>query len=223
VIGDLKLEPDEEGRPLASDLGRVLGAAPLIVAGSTHPGEEVAALSALAQVEQAGMTAALVLAPRRLGRVDEIASILQASHRRWRRRTRLGEPPLQPGEVLLLDSMGELGPLYARAEVVFVGGSLVPVGGHNVLEPAFAGRPVLFGPHTENARHAAGILEAVGAGIRVADARALARAVVALLADPREARRRGEAGRQALAAHRGSAERAAELTEALLARNASGH
>jgi 3-deoxy-D-manno-octulosonic-acid transferase len=222
VTGDLKLEPGEAGRSLAPELVRVLGASPLIVAGSTHPGEELAALSALTQAEQAGIPAALVLAPRRLERADEIAGIVRAQSRSLRRRTRLGDSPLRPGEVLLLDSLGELAPLYAHAEVAFVGGSLVPVGGHNVLEPVFAGRPVLFGPHTQNAPHAAEILEAVGAGVRVADAGALARALVALLADPREARRRGEAGRGALAAHRGSAARAAELTDALLARDPAG-
>jgi 3-deoxy-D-manno-octulosonic-acid transferase len=222
VTGDLKLEPAEDARPLACDLGRVLGPAPLIVAGSTHPGEELAVLSALAQVEQARRAAALVLAPRRLGRADEVARIMRASGRVLRRRTLLGEAPLRPGEVLLLDSVGELASVYARAEAAFVGGTLVPVGGHNVLEPVFAGRPVLFGPHTQNARHAAEILEAVGAGIRVADAGELARALIALLGDPREARRRGEEGRRALAAHRGSAERAAGLIEALLVRDAAG-
>ena len=222
VTGDLKLEPGETARPLAPELVRVLGASPLIVAGSTHPGEELAALSALAQAEQAGIPAALALAPRRLERADEIARIVQAQNRSLRRRTQIGDSPLRPGEVLLLDSLGELAPLYAHAEVAFVGGSLVPVGGHNVLEPVFAARPVLFGPHTENARHAAEILEEVGAGIRVADAGDLARALLSLLADPADARRRGEAGRRALAAHRGSAERAAELTEALLARDPAG-
>ena len=222
VTGDLKLEPAEDARPLASDLGRVLGAVPLIVAGSTHPGEELAALSALAQAEQAELAAALVLAPRRLGRADEVDRIVRASGRALRRRTLLGEAPLRPGEVLLLDSVGELASVYARAEVAFVGGTLVSVGGHNVLEPVFAGRPVLFGPHTENARHAAEILEAVGAGIRVADAGELASRVVALLGDPGEARRRGEEGRRALAAHRGSAERAAGLIEPLLVRDAAG-
>jgi len=222
VTGDLKLEPAEDLRPLASDLDRMLSTAPLIVAGSTHPGEEIAALAALAQVEQAGMTAALVLAPRRLGRADEIARMVRATGRNLHRRTLLGEAPLRPGEVLLLDSVGELAAVYARADVAFVGGTLVPVGGHNVLEPVFASRPVLFGPHTQNARHAAEILEAVGAGIRVADAEGLARSVVALLRDPREARRRGEEGLRALSAHRGSAERAAQLVEALLARDFAG-
>jgi 3-deoxy-D-manno-octulosonic-acid transferase len=222
VTGDLKLEPAQENRPLAPDLARVLGAARLIVAGSTHAGEEAAALGSLAQAVEAGIPAALVLAPRHLGREAEITRLVRASGRALRRRTLPGTAPLQPGEVLLLDSVGELASLYTRAEVAFVGGTLAPVGGHNVLEPVFAGRPVLFGPHTQNARHSAEILEAVGAGIRVADAEQLARAVVALLADPEEARRRGEAGQRALAAHRGSAERAAELTESLLARGAAG-
>jgi 3-deoxy-D-manno-octulosonic-acid transferase len=221
VTGDLKLEPAEDARPLAFDLARLLGGARLIVAGSTHPGEELAALSALAQVEQAGMKAALVLAPRRLGRADEIARFVRASGRTLRRRTLPGDSPLQAGEVLLLDSVGELASVYARAEVAFVGGTLAPVGGHNVLEPVFLGRPVLFGPHTENARHAAEILTAVGAGIRVADEADLARRLVALLADPEDAGRRGQAGRRALLAHRGSAERAAGLIEALLAQGSA--
>jgi 3-deoxy-D-manno-octulosonic-acid transferase len=222
VTGDLKLEPAGDLRPISADLSRLLGTAPLIVAGSTHAGEEAAALTALAQVERAGIAAALVVAPRHLGREVEIARLVRASGRRLRQRTLPDEAPLQPGDVLLLDSVGELASLYARAAVAFVGGTLVPVGGHNLLEPVFAGRPVLFGPHTENARHTALILEAVGAGTRVADAEALSRAVRALLADPREASRRGEAGRAALASHRGSAERAAELTESLLARGPAG-
>ena len=222
VTGDLKLEPSDDAAPLALDLGRMLGSAPLFVAGSTHPGEEIAALSALARIEREGLGAALVLAPRRLERAGEVARIVRASSRSVRRRTALGSAPLRAGEVLVLDSVGELAPVYARADVAFVGGTLVPVGGHNVLEPVFAGRPVLFGPHTENARHAVEILEASGAGRRVADADELASALVALLRDPREARRRGEEGRRVLSSHRGSAERAAELIEALLER-ASSH
>ncbi len=218
VTGDLKLEPAEEGAPLAPDLGRVLGGVPLFVAGSTHPGEERAALAALAHAAKEGLPAALVLAPRRLERAAEVERIARVGGRVVRRRSALGSAPLREGEVLVLDSVGELTPVYARAAVAFVGGTLVPVGGHNVLEPVFAGRPVLFGPHTENARHAVVILEASGAGRRVADADELAKALVVLLRDPDEARRRGEGGRRELSTHRGSAERAAELIEALLER-----
>jgi 3-deoxy-D-manno-octulosonic-acid transferase len=216
VTGDLKLEPAQDAPPLAPDLASVLGAAKLFVAGSTHPGEEIAALEALAYAERSGAPAALVLAPRRRERADEVARIVRASGRTLRRRTALGQGSLAAGQVLVLDTVGELAPVYARAEVAFVGGTLAPVGGHNVLEPVFAGRPVLFGPHTENSRHAVEIVESIGAGERVADAAALGPALAALLLDPGAARRRGEEGRRALAAHRGSAERSARLIEELL-------
>ena len=121
------------------------------------------------------------------------------------------------GEVLLVDTMGELAALYGRADAAFVGGTLVPVGGHNLLEPAAAGCPVLFGPHTANARHAVGILEDCGAGHCVADAFQLAEAVVELLGDRAAARARGERGRQALREHRGSTARSEALIEAAIA------
>jgi 3-deoxy-D-manno-octulosonic-acid transferase len=162
-----------------------------------------------------------VLAPRRPDRAEEVAKLVRAAGRVLRRRTALGQARLAPGEVLVLDTVGELTPLWARAGVAFVGGTLVPVGGHNLLEPVFAGRPVLFGPHTENARHAVEILERSGAGLRVDDAGALASAVVALLRDPQRAQGLGAAGREVLATHRGSAERSARLIEALLERTSS--
>jgi 3-deoxy-D-manno-octulosonic-acid transferase len=220
VTGDLKLDGDERPRPVAADLVRVFGRAPLFVAGSTHPGEERAALSALCAVEEAGLSAALVLAPRHLDRAGEIERIARGEGRSVRRRTEVGWAPLRPGEVLLLDSVGELASLYARADAAFVGGSLAPIGGHNVLEPVFCGRPALFGSHTRNVRHAVEILERCGAGRRVVDARDLGRAVVELLADPAAARARGERGRDALRRHRGSAERAARLVEGAVAARA---
>ncbi len=113
--------------------------------------------------------------------------------------------------MLLLDSMGELPGLYARAAVAFVGGSLVPVGGHNLLEPILEGQPVLFGPHTENAREAADLALRTGAGRRVADGADLAGAAIEALRDPASWRERAEAGRQALEQHRGTAERSAKL------------
>ena len=117
----------------------------------------------------------------------------------------------------MLDRLGELPALYGRAQLAFVGGTLVPVGGHNLLEPAAAGCQVLFGPHTASVRDAAALLEACGAGRRVADAGELARAAAEWLRDPAAARARGVAGRRAVAAVRGGAERAAVLVEALLA------
>jgi 3-deoxy-D-manno-octulosonic-acid transferase len=211
VSGDLKLELDCAPRPARADLEAALGAAPLFVAGSTHPGEEAAALDAFAALEGAGVAAILVLAPRRVERAAEIERAVQRAGRAVRRRTALGPERLRAGEVLVLDTLGELAPLYAHASVAFVGGTLVPVGGHNVLEPVVARCPVLYGPHTQNVRHAIEILEACGAGQRLTDARALGAAALDLLRDPARARRRGEAGWEALQRHRGSADRAAAL------------
>jgi 3-deoxy-D-manno-octulosonic-acid transferase len=217
VTGDLKLERDEEPRALAPDLERALQGLPIFVAGSTHPGEEVAALAALAEIERQGLRAALVLAPRRPDRAAEVRRIVRRSGRALRLRTALGDGPLREGQVLLLDTVGELPPIHARADVAFVGGSLVPRGGHNILEPVLAGRPVVYGTHTANVRHAVEILEPCGAGCRVKDTRGLASAVAQLLRDPEAARRRGEAGREALVRHRGSAQRVADLIASVLA------
>jgi 3-deoxy-D-manno-octulosonic-acid transferase len=216
VTGDLKLELDPQPPPLPRDLAALLGAVPLVVAGSTHAGEEAAALTALAEVERAGLAAALVLAPRYRERTAEVERLVRRSGRPLRRRTKPGREPLRAGEVLLLDTLGELPALWPHADVSFVGGTLVAVGGHNVLEPVGAGRPVLFGPHTGKIRHAVEIVVAAGAAVPLRDEAALGPALCALLRDPAAARECGERGRQALLAHQGSAARSAALVATLL-------
>lgn len=231
VVGDLKLEIDAAPRALASDLFDALGRLPqrvagspepdrlpLLVAGSTHPGEEEAALDALAAVEAAGHQAALVLAPRHLERIGAVVEAVRASGRRLQRRTALSGRPLEAGEVLILDTLGELASVYSVASAAFVGGTLASVGGHNLLEPVSARRPVVFGPHTANIRHLAGILLECGAGQCVSDPAGLADAWTALLSDPKRARARGEAGWCELKRHQGSAERSAELVVGALGR-----
>jgi 3-deoxy-D-manno-octulosonic-acid transferase len=217
VCGDLKLGPPDTGSRLASKLVDRLPNGPLFVAGSTHPGEEEAALAALARAESSGLRAALVLAPRYPSRAGDVERLVQAAGRRVVRSSAPPGAALAPGDVLLLDGIGDLAGVFARATVAFVGGSLVPRGGHNLLEPAAVGRPVVFGPHTENARAAADLLLACGAGERVSDAAGLAGAVVRALADPAAATLRGAAGLRALEAHRGSVERTAALVEATIA------
>lgn len=212
VTGDLKLEP---GTPpeLAPELRAVLGSAPLFVAGSTHEGEEQAALAALQAAESAGHELALALAPRRVDRADALADWLEASGRTVRRRSRLEPGPLAPGQVLLLDSFGELSSLYAHARVAFVGGSLVPVGGHNLLEPLHQGCPVVFGPHTESAREATRLALSGQIATRVDDAAGLAAAIVQTLADPAGAAARAARGRELLETHRGACVRTLALLE----------
>ena len=216
VVGDLKLEPDPAPRALAPELAAAIAGVPLLVAGSTHAGEETAALSALAAVESAGHRAALVIAPRHLARTGEVVAAVRASGRRLVRRSALPAAPLASGDVLLLDTLGELAAVYPRATAAFVGGTLAPVGGHNVLEPVAARRPVVFGSSTQNVRHAAELLVDSGAGICVRDAAGLGDAWTVLLSDPPAADARGEAGWQALQRHRGSAERSAQLVLSVL-------
>jgi 3-deoxy-D-manno-octulosonic-acid transferase len=124
------------------------------------------------------------------------------------------------GDVLLLDTLGELPSLFAGARFAFVGGTLAPVGGHNVLEPAYAGRGVLFGPHVEKVREAAALLLACGGAHEVAEAAALATAVVEWLAHPEQAAACGAAAQRELARHRGATERSVALIERVLAASA---
>jgi 3-deoxy-D-manno-octulosonic-acid transferase len=139
-----------------------------------------------------------------------------------RRRSALGPQPLRPGEVLLLDTLGELAGLYGRADLAFVGGSLAPVGGHNLLEPIQQGCPVVFGPHTDKTGAAAALAVGTGAGTRVADAAELRERALALLRDPDAARERGAKGRAALLAHRGATARTLALLDRVLGREAAG-
>jgi 3-deoxy-D-manno-octulosonic-acid transferase len=214
VTGDLKLDPPEASPALPPDLAAWLGDAPLIVGGSTHPGEDEALLAAQQGWESAGHAATLLIAPRYPGRAAEVAALVRG--RRVSLRSDTGSAPLAAGDVGVLDTLGELSGVYARARVGFVGGTLVPVGGHNVLEPAAVGTPVVYGRHVANARHAAELLEKVGAGERVEDTAGLTAALIAALAEPEASRARGAAGRGVLDAHRGSSERSAALVERAL-------
>jgi len=216
VLGDLKLDPAFARPGLATDLVRATGALPIFIAGSTHEGEESAALEALAACARHGLETALVIAPRHLDRVSEITSLVGATGRRLHLRSQLAGARLANGDVLLLDSIGELAALYATASVVFVGGTLVPLGGHNLLEPLFEGAPVVFGPHVEKARDAARLALESRAGTQVADSAALAQAIVDHIAAAKESRTRGELGRRFLESHRGSTRRSADwLCEAM--------
>jgi 3-deoxy-D-manno-octulosonic-acid transferase len=219
ITGDLKLEPPLGEPQIAPDLSRMLGDTPFWVAASTHAGEEEAALLALSSAEAAGISTALVLAPRYpLERAAEVARTVASHRRKLRIRSRheAGDP-LAPGEVLLLDTLGELPAVLARARLAFVGGSLSPIGGHNVVEPALVARPVLFGPHTHHVRDAAALLLASGGARRVADATELAAGVLEWLRDPARAKTAGEDARQAIEPHRGATERCLRLVESLLA------
>jgi 3-deoxy-D-manno-octulosonic-acid transferase len=127
-----------------------------------------------------------------------------------------GTAPDNATQVVLVDTVGELAALYASADVAFVGGSLVPVGGHNLLEPAALGVPVLTGPSHSNGKDIARLLIEQGAALQVADARELAAALALLLADPARRERMGAIGRRIVERNRGAVARLLEFIEPLL-------
>ncbi len=193
---------------------------PLWVAGSTHAVEEGICIDAQRQLvanarAQARAVPLLLLAPRRPERFAEVA--------RWLTTQGLKSACVSEGpavltrqiDVLLLDAMGALLDWYAAADVAFVGGSLVPVGGHNLLEPAALGKPLLAGPHCFNSPDAARLLESASALTTVANADELARAVEIFLTDAARAQRSGGNAVAVVAANRGAAERALAMLAAL--------
>jgi 3-deoxy-D-manno-octulosonic-acid transferase len=180
----------------------------IITAGSTHPGEEELVIEAFARVTAQQARTFLVLVPRHPERAGAVAQLLRQAGLPHVRRTALeggSELPVAGG-VLLVDTIGELMRFYGVADLVFVGGSLVPVGGHNVLEPASLGVPVLFGPHMTNFREIAAMTLSYGAARQVADGEELAGAFGELLADAALRSAMGENGCRLLSEQGGATE-----------------
>ncbi|MBI4012680.1 MAG: 3-deoxy-D-manno-octulosonic acid transferase [Candidatus Rokubacteria bacterium] len=218
VTGNLKMEAPH-GEVGADRLWRRLlhlGDEPVWIAGSTHRGEEAAVLDAFLELRRAGERLCLILAPRHPERIDEVEALARGRGLQPVRRSRIA--PGGAGGVVLLDTVGELAALYAVADVIFMGGSLVPIGGHNVIEPALHAKPIVFGPHMGNFREAARLLLQAGAAVQVRDASALVPALRTLLVDADARRRVGEAAWTAVRAHQGACERTLEALEGLLER-----
>lgn len=220
VTGNVKLDMQPPGEVASRGprlRARLAPARPVWVAGSTHEGEEAVCLAAQRLLGQrfaaAGRPAPLlVLVPRHPERFDGVARLLESRGVSCRRLSALhGGEDLSACEVLLVDAMGELVAFYAAADAAFVGGSLLPVGGHNLLEPAALGKPVLSGPHSFNAPDAARLLEQADALVRVSDGETMAQALWELLSQPAAAAR----GRRALAAVEASRGAAARTLAAL--------
>ena len=219
VTGNLKFDvaPSEAMVTLAVELRQRFGTArPILLAASTREGEEPIVLDAFARL---GVDdALLVIVPRHPQRFDEVGRLLDARQLRWQRRSS-GEPVAPDTQVVLGDSMGEMFAYYGACDAAFVGGSLLPLGGQNIIEACAMGTPVLIGPHTFNFAEAAERAEAAGAARRVSDADQLATEARRLLTDP--AARDGMRA-QALAfaeAHRGATARTLHLIESRWSRS----
>ena len=188
---------------------------PVWIAGSTHEGEEEAALAAHATLRQRHPDALLILVPRHPQRFESVRSLLRRKGVAFSQRSR-GEVPSDGDQVFLVDTLGELQSFYAASGAAFVGGSLVPIGGHNLLEPAVLGLPVLSGPSTQNAQEVADLLADSGALLLVPDAEGLSARLVELFDEPVAAAALGERGRLAVAQSRGAVERLVGMVEPLL-------
>ncbi len=174
AVGNLKydipshLVQDEEKAGLRGRYG-IPGNLTVVTAGSTHPGEEEYVLAAYQELVTTFNNFFLVLVPRHPERANEVAALLEQMGLSYRRRTAIktsGVIAFQGGMVLLVDTIGEMMDLYALSDLAFVGGSLVPTGGHNLLEPASLGIPCIFGPNMDNFREIADLVLQYGAGIK---------------------------------------------------------
>ncbi len=218
VTGSMKFDqPLPEGlQKHAGELRRRLGEKRMLwIAASTHQGEEEQILEAFRQVRREHPDCLLMLVPRhpeRFGRVAELCS--RAGFRVVRRSS--GRPCDQDVDIFLGDTMGELMLFYAASDVAFVGGSLVPTGGHNMLEPAALGKPVIAGPHLFNFTEIAAAMERAGALCRVADGAELAEVTSRLLSSPEERAGMGEAGRRLVQQNRGALQRVLDLVRPCL-------
>jgi 3-deoxy-D-manno-octulosonic-acid transferase len=159
--------------------------------------------------------ARLLLAPRHPERFAAVPALVEAAGFRCLRRSALDPLAWRDGEVLLLDTLGELAQVYALASVVFVGGSLVPSGGHNILEPAVAGKPVVVGPHMENFQEIAEQFRSARAIVQVASPEELALEVSSLLLDEVRRRGLGERARELVGRNRGAVSRTTDALSTL--------
>jgi 3-deoxy-D-manno-octulosonic-acid transferase len=234
VSGNLKYDLELPApTPLASWLeteAKRRGWFPLIVAGSVVATEEPLALIAFGTLQGEYQKAFLVLAPRKPERFEAAAEFIDDSHRKFIRRSQLPVPAPSQGiavaandgaiaddvNVLLLDSIGELASLYRLADGVFVGGSLVPSGGHNILEPAAFGKVPVFGDSMENFADMAARFVAAGAAIQVESPEDAGVSWIELLRDPARMQKMGAAARQLVAGSRGATDRAVEEIAKLL-------
>lgn len=225
VTGNVKFDraipriPPEQQASLRQDLG--VGNAPLLVAGSTFPGEDELLIDALGELRrETGLSELrLILVPRHPGRADAVETLIrEAGYGVWRRSQ--GPVPAQEGadpevkpDIVLIDTVGELATLYGLAHVAVIGRSFHMGGGQNPLEAMAHGVPVVYGPRMENFRAIAHVAESAGAALRCPDAAALVPALSRILQDPEVYARMAAAGPRALEAHKGAADRSALLIE----------
>jgi 3-deoxy-D-manno-octulosonic-acid transferase len=218
VVGNIKFDletPIEALRSGAALREAQFGHRPVWVAGSTHEGEEHILLDAHDRIRTRRPDALLILAPRHPNRFAQVKARL--AERGVSFATRSSGAPIEPTHAVLLgDTLGELTLFYAASDVAFVAGSLAPIGGHNLLEPAALARPIVVGPHNFNAPDIAASMLSVGAAVQAASREEIAEVVATLLGDPARREEMGARGARVVADNRGALERLMQLIEPLL-------
>ena len=224
VTGSLKF--DSLGAPVVPGRGpdrvlrffRMAPGRPVLMAGSTLKGEEQAVIRAFNRVRttSAGSNALLIIAARHPERFGEVERICRQEGLSTARRSELPIDSEPKVDAVVLDTIGELAHLYQIATAVFVGGSLVPAGGHNILEPAVYGKPIVFGPHMENFAEIAEAFLANGAAVQVSNERELDAAILSLMGDPVRRARLGAAARALIDANRGARDKTLAVMADLL-------
>jgi 3-deoxy-D-manno-octulosonic-acid transferase len=223
VTGNLKHAPWDDG---CLDKGALnfyseegSEARPVVVAGSTHRGEEDLLLEAFLALKIQFPALQMVLAPRHPHRFAEVDRLLRRKGIRYQRQSQKNGRRGQPPEVIFLDTLGDLPAFYAFADIAFVGGSLVDAGGHNLMEPARCRKPIVFGPHMRNFSHVARELKEPGGAIEVRGAEDLTQRVSELLHNPGKAAEMGEIAFQVVKGDRGVVERSLALVGRYLEKN----
>ncbi|MDQ7838413.1 MAG: 3-deoxy-D-manno-octulosonic acid transferase [Thermodesulfobacteriota bacterium] len=224
-VGNLKFDQEgvQVGEKETGELRRNLHIPPgskVVIAGSTHAGEEEIILSAYGKLIFTYPDLFLLMAPRDPGRADEVKRLAQSAGLEAYKRTELpGLPESNTVQVVVLDTLGELSKLYALATVAFIGGSLVPKRGHNVLEVAAHAKPVVFGPHTEDFKEAAAALIKRGGGYMVNSENELVTILELILSNDVLAQKAGERAFQVIEENRGAVEKAVDLISKTITRN----
>jgi 3-deoxy-D-manno-octulosonic-acid transferase len=217
IMGNFKfdIEINQKKPPKWLDVLR----GPVFLAGSTHKGEEEIILDAYETVKAGCADLKLLIAPRHPERFNEVEEILKRRNFNFCKRSMLNQEPGDRGiesyDVILLDTIGELSQLFSRADVALIGGSLLPYGGHNILEPSYWGKPIMFGPHMDNFPIAKEFLNE-GAAIMVNNPGDIAHTVIDLLRDTEKAIQMGQKAKSIMNRNTGAVNKALVLVRSLL-------
>ena len=187
---------------------------PIIVAGSTHPGEEELIVRAFKKLEQKWPKLHLIIAPRHLKRIGDVQHWLDKNNYIYILRSKL--PESKPEKIILLDTYGELSSVYYLAKIVFVGGTIVPVGGHNLLEPAAFGKPVIFGKYIDNCKKQAQLLLNNNAGKMILNNDELEKEIDYLLSNPHKIEEMGTQSKNIIITNQGALNKSVNEIEKIL-------